>query len=684
MVFSATYYIDFDSGNDSNNGTSTSTPWKTIPGSGTLATSGNTSPTVITSNYGSGTFVENTTKIPAGTIFKIKPGTTWDYTKGGRIHFRSNFYRTDYTLSDPVKFISDQTWASGTVTFDGTSISAPEAGYGLIHINESVGGLEFDGSVTSGFTIQNAAYEGVSHYNGSRVVGINLKYIYFYSNGQSNSSSAGASQGHINLYQVDGGTIDHCVINGNSKYINGFHIGESNRACINIVISNCEAYNLIGSEDTDQGYGYKVYNSQVTFNNCTSHNNVKGFDLGQEGSTAFDVIYKVINSTAYDNDLFGLAFSSYGSGSWAGSCNWYVINSIFYGNGEVGVRQYSGPGNLYIVHSVFDGNGSSGDSLVGCNFSSNPDESDTNTINVYLYNNIFYKPYYNNVLSRLWIRTSTRHNWYADYNSYIQRASENFASWGTYAPSSETASFSYGANGPGHSSGNWYNYYGASATVPTYCIGHHNSDANSKGTGATDTTAPQFTNASGHDYTLTSNYAGSSGLAALLGAGYISEMGTDRNGVTRTSWDIGAYEYGSAATSTYTRGAYASLPSTSSDLSTTYSAQDITDVGTSDDTRVAVTGIGTQYVIHQLKYAVSLTASTATVRWEGQSSTAPSTSGVYLQCYNNTTTAWADACASNTAANANTDFTLSCTLSSMTDYRDANGYILCRVYQRGN
>ena len=58
-VFSATYYIDYASGSDSNNGKSTSTPWKRCPGMKGFARSYSHS---------------------AGDVFVFKGGVTWPYT----------------------------------------------------------------------------------------------------------------------------------------------------------------------------------------------------------------------------------------------------------------------------------------------------------------------------------------------------------------------------------------------------------------------------------------------------------------------------------------------------------------------------------------------------------------------------------------------------------------------------
>lgn len=181
--------------------------------------------------------------------------------------------------------------------------------------------------------------------------------------------------------------------------------------------------------------------------------------------------------------------------------------------------------------------------------------------------------------------------------------------------------------------------------------------------------------------------ASSSGIAYGLSVGTTVGNTTvpavDYNSFARgAAVDLGALEYGSSPSSNtgYTRGAYASLPTGTGDLSTTYSSSDVSGVASADNTRVAAAGIGSQYVIHQFKTRVG-TATSATVRWEGQSTTAASSSTVYLQVYNYNSTSW-ETVASNNSAAANTDFQMTYTFTNLTNYA-SDGYIYCRVYQKG-
>ena len=128
----------------------------------------------------------------------------------------------------------------------------------------------------------------------------------------------------------------------------------------------------------------------------------------------------------------------------------------------------------------------------------------------------------------------------------------------------------------------------------------------------------------------------------------------------------------------YTRGDEVTLPGDDTNLETFYSDQDITDVATKDDTRVGQTGKD-MYMLHQFKdYIGAITR--IKLEWEGQTSQDPSVETVYLQIYNRDTTTWDTVDFDNSSA-VNTDFILTADISDLTDYKDSNNVISCRVYQ---
>lgn len=85
--------------------------------------------------------------------------------------------------------------------------------------------------------------------------------------------------------------------------------------------------------------------------------------------------------------------------------------------------------------------------------------------------------------------------------------------------------------------------------------------------------------------------------------------------------------------------------------------------------------------MHQFKDDVGASNS-CNLEWEGQSNLAPSSSAVVLQIYNRNTLEWDTVDSDNTTA-ADTDFTLNANVADLTNYKDGNNIISCRVYQLG-
>ena len=125
-------------------------------------------------------------------------------------------------------------------------------------------------------------------------------------------------------------------------------------------------------------------------------------------------------------------------------------------------------------------------------------------------------------------------------------------------------------------------------------------------------------------------------------------------------------------------GDEAALPGDDTNLENAYTAQNVTDVATSDGTRVEQTGTG-EYMIHQFKDFVGSQTS-VTLTCIGQSSLASDTSTVYLEIYNQNTTDW-DLVDSDSSTAADTNFTLTGAVADLTNYKDGRNVISCRVYQ---
>lgn len=127
----------------------------------------------------------------------------------------------------------------------------------------------------------------------------------------------------------------------------------------------------------------------------------------------------------------------------------------------------------------------------------------------------------------------------------------------------------------------------------------------------------------------------------------------------------------------YTRTAVA-LPSNDADLATVFTTEEDYNIKLVDSIRVSQTA-SSDSAIFQFKDVIPGN-NVATLTWTGQTNVAGGDSTIYLQAYNRDTTTWTTIDSDNTIA-ANTDFTLTGVISSLTNYLDSSGMISCRVYQ---
>lgn len=136
----------------------------------------------------------------------------------------------------------------------------------------------------------------------------------------------------------------------------------------------------------------------------------------------------------------------------------------------------------------------------------------------------------------------------------------------------------------------------------------------------------------------------------------------------------------SAGYEQYTRGEYVALPTDVNDLTNSYTEQDYIDVSSVNDVFVGQ-DTNYNYTIHQFKeYCGS--SDICTLTCVCKTNFLPSLSPVYLQIYNRDTSSW-ETVATNNTANVNTSFTLSANIFGLSDYKDENTVIACRVYQQG-
>lgn len=181
---------------------------------------------------------------------------------------------------------------------------------------------------------------------------------------------------------------------------------------------------------------------------------------------------------------------------------------------------------------------------------------------------------------------------------------------------------------------------------------------------------PLFVSAAGHDFRLLpASPAIDAGTNTGITADYLGKA------VPRgTLYDIGAYEFYSI----YSKGAYANLPADNAELSTIYSATEVSNVATAGDSLITSQSATDTYSIHQYKiYAIFPEIS---VKWTGKSSLAPSSQIVKLQIWNVDTSTWVDVDTDN-ATNADTYFDLVMARTDITDYIDTDNCVTFRVWQ---
>ncbi len=539
-VLGGTYYVDFAAGNDNNPGDSTSLPWRTIPGTRTLSGTA-----WLRADYGRGA-VSSSSKLPFGTVIKLKRGTTYNASLGGFIWIDKYFYADGATATNAVVIQAAEAWGTGPVTFD--AIGIPTA---VTLFQVQLDGLTIDGKTTGGIVLKNCAIGGLTVKEkagtGEPVDKCTLVNLKFFNNGWSFlTDKAGAGSGQLSARKAIDLRIENVVLDGDQNFVNGIILGDNHMAVVNAVVQNCESFNHKGDlANNDSGIGFKAFNSQILFMGDRSHDNLKGFDLGEQSGDNVNITYTLLNCTTYSN-CWGANMNCTGTAAYTGLVNYYVINTLLYNNSVEGINAYSGPFNLHVVHSVFANNGGNPGTGKGSgHLRVTPDDrADAGAIRAHLYNNIYYKAYYTALTTSWFERATNTFTLDSDYNGYVRGGTELFCRWALYQ-ASECRDFAFGANGPGRPLGQWSTFYGNNAVPPfTPGTGHFGSDTHSKGTGAEDPTLPQFMNPGANDFRLVVNYPGANLQAQPW---YIPAMGFDRNGAARVGWDMGVFDSGGGA-----------------------------------------------------------------------------------------------------------------------------------------
>ncbi len=512
--FAATYFVDFAAGSDANNGTSTNTPWRTIPGTRTTAGTA-----YLRTAWGSITSTSAGARIQNHSRIEIKRGTAHNAANGGYVLMSkdsSGFYLGG---CDDITIGSSTSWGTGgDATIDGAGMTA---GIALVVV-------QIDGVSLLHLNINNGPVGGVMAKEKpdlSAVTNFFCGYVSLSNNGTSLSLASGEGKAQLQISRGQTYAITNCTLLGNGNFLNGFFAGDEDYEAHNGLVADCISDNHAGNDDG--GIGFKVVNGTAIFRRNTATRNFKGWDLG-EIDGIWDVDYLLVDNTAAFN-TWGINFNGRG-GNYSWLNNFVAVNNLVLSNTAFGMDIYAEPWVASVVHNIFDGNGTIGSNETHAQLGVTVDGSGTNGAYAYVYNNIFTNGGgAETILVERFFTNSTRLFLDFDYNCYRKGATENFCLW-SYNVSPQIT-FTYG-QGPGGVGKTWYDWFADGLHQPPLSTGHYHCDANSV------ITAPPFSDVG--DYTLTNSFRGS---VLSTQSWYRVEMGFDRNGVARQSWDIGMYEF---------------------------------------------------------------------------------------------------------------------------------------------
>jgi len=519
----STYYVDPSSGSDSNNGTSQNTPWAHIPGAPAW----------------SGTY-----HAAAGDIIYIKGGAS--FTPGGSIQFSYSG-----TSGSPITIARSTTWGSGAVTFTGGSEPTYYGTFEFDYNNYVV----LDGATAGGFIINNPAHAGImSNYSN----GLQVKNLLVNKPGDAGVRFQGCNNFFIYDVEVYGGWIS----NNGGIYIGG----GTNFNCTQGIVQNCNVHEIgygpAGAQagGTDMNIGFWNTNSKnIAYINCQAYNITgRGFDTGavDEPPEHFADNILFLNCQAWNTfAAFGNSSDGYYTSDAAGNtkCRQYYVNCISHHNICDGAWLYAGATGYY-YNCVFALN-------AGCGFFTDTCVESTPSVAQtigYFANCIFY----NNLggsgngncdieIGNPSTEPGGKPQYLGDYNLFDRgNGTEAMIYYNWIAPIASGSSPEY------------YYYQTSGSNLTAWYQNHgqdkHSGDSSSKGWHAL------FNNAPNYDFTLQTGSSARGNGVNLLGnpLGFPDDVfaimqsvwgisPVDFAGNARpalgTPWDIGAYQYGSAA-----------------------------------------------------------------------------------------------------------------------------------------
>ncbi len=527
-ALSATYYVDPQTGNDGNAGTSQAAPWAHIPG-----------------DPGGGTFPV----INGGDTIYLKSGVT--FSLKGQLLIDASHYGNG-TSSSRITIARLPSWGSGNVVFNGGG--APLSEYTALIQVTKVDYLTLDGATSQGFDVQGAisrGFEADGTSESSPMQGLTVKNMRIF--GAASYSFYLHSQGNFFVYNVE--------CDGNSVANNGgFYTGDQGFGCTGGVYQGCVAHNIGSAPGTQEGgtdsnMGFWTTNSwNIAFINCTAYAITgRGFDTGCVGEPPgrFSDNILFLNCVATQTySGFGANADNYATDSTGNpNARQYYVNCLSYGNYHDGMWLYAMV-STYLYNCVFALN--AGDGIYTDCSEEGVTAPSRQTI-VYAYNTIFY---HNNggvgnadvLLGNPSINPGGLPMYLGDYNLFDQGGgTQGLITYNYIAPIAAGSPTLY------------YYYSGVAPNLATWAAttgqDAHSGDSASRGWHAS------FTNPSGNDITLGGG-SSATGTALNLAANppgvpdnvfaiIQSVWGispVDFNGNPRQAtgnWDMGAYSFGS-------------------------------------------------------------------------------------------------------------------------------------------
>ncbi len=351
-VDAATYYIDYENGLDSNNGTSTETPWKICPGMNGFA----------------GSYAHS-----AGDKFIFKGGVTWP---AAALPLTIGYSGENGNVD---VYTSNKTWYNGASwtrpTFDAENQLADYASiiyslnkthFTLEYIKITGAGLEgADDDKSYGVTLNGSGGTGLN--------GVTIQYMELIPFSASNlvlaACGGGAtttelviqyntfygSMNHIQMGCTDNtSTVEGMIIRGNNfsgytqlsssgDHPDGIHLHNKSgalRRFSNLEISDNKFYGQWMTSNTGQIYFEDSVSSARIFNNIFSISNTVGGG-GYIFSPGQIVVYGSDNVDIYNN--------TFCTDTVGGAPNWPLSNIIF----STGLSAYSGTFN--VKNNIFSG-----------------------------------------------------------------------------------------------------------------------------------------------------------------------------------------------------------------------------------------------------------------------------------------------------------------------------------------